>query len=78
MSWMCKCLMLFGLVFSPMAQAQVDDEEIIVYGDRFKRWDKTGCSGPIHRAAASNTEVRYPGCFHILRVVEVSSIDDHG
>ena len=41
MSWMCKCLMLLGLVFSPMAQAQVDDEEIIVYGDRFKRWDKT-------------------------------------
>jgi len=36
--WM---VLAMGLVLSPEVMAQADDDEIIVYGDRFKRWDKT-------------------------------------
>ena len=43
------------MFFGGVAEAQVDDDEIIVYGDRFKRWDKTRWSVV--------AEVRFPSSY---------------
>ena len=51
--WIQWVLMTTLLCMSAVAEAQVvDDDEIIVYGDRFKRWDKTRW--------AIHTEVQLP------------------
>ena len=48
-------LLFATLFFGGVAEAQVDDDEIIVYGDRFKRWDKTRWSVV--------AEVRFPSSY---------------
>jgi len=68
-------VLAWGLLAAPVAMAQVDDDEIVVYGDRFKRWDKTRWSiltevmltEPLLLAMANDFEMRASA--YQLRVV---------